>query len=148
MMMTDEWLRVIEESELLSRMIVSSEEAEIYRLAHHRVYSDPGLVQEISDFARLKEQYEEVQRFGRYHPDYTTVMKEVRVKKRDLDLNDKVAALKVAENDLQDLLDEVSLLIGKTVSESVKVPVSNPFFESDSACGGSCGTGGGCSCSA
>ena len=82
------------------------------------------------------------------HPDYSTVMKEVRVKKRDLDLNDKVAALKVAEIDLQDLLDEVSLLIGKTVSESVKVPVSNPFFESDSACGGSCGTGGGCSCSA
>jgi cell fate (sporulation/competence/biofilm development) regulator YlbF (YheA/YmcA/DUF963 family) len=148
MMMTDEWLRVIEESELLSRMIVSSETAEAYRLAHHRVYSDPGLVQEIADFARLKEQYEEVQRFGRYHPDYSTVMREVRTKKRELDLNDKVAALKMAENDLQDLLDEVSLLIGKTVSESVKVPVSNPFFETDSACGGSCGTGGGCSCSA
>ncbi|KZE38256.1 regulator [Bhargavaea cecembensis] len=148
MMMTDEWLRVIEESELLSRMIVSSETAEAYRLAHHRVYSDPGLVREIADFARLKEQYEEVQRFGRYHPDYSTVMREVRTKKRELDLNDKVAALKMAENDLQDLLDEVSLLIGKTVSESVKVPVSNPFFETGSACGGSCGTGGGCSCSA
>lgn len=148
MMMTDEWLRVIEESELLSRMIVSSVEAEAYRHAHHQVYSDPALVQQIEGFARLKDQYEEVQRFGRYHPDYSQVMREVRTKKRELDLNDKVASLKMAENDLQDLLDEVSLMIGKTVSEAVKVPVSNPFFETGSACGGGCGSGGGCSCSA
>ncbi|MFC0232330.1 YlbF family regulator [Bhargavaea ullalensis] len=148
MMMTDEWLRVIDESELLSRMIVCSEQAAAYRLAHNEVYTDPALLEDIRDFARMKEQYEEVQRFGRYHPDYSTIMKQIRVKKRELDLDDKIAALKVAENDLQDLLDEVSLLIGKTVSESVKVPVSNPFFSKDSSCGGSCGSGGSCSCSA
>ncbi|WP_040227997.1 YlbF family regulator [Bhargavaea cecembensis] len=148
MMMTDEWLRVIDESELLSRMIVSSEQAEAYRLAHHTVYTDPQLIEQIREFTLMKERYEEVQRFGRYHPDYSTVMKQVRIMKRQLDLDDKVAALKIAENDLQDLLDEVSLLIGKTVSESVKVPVSNPFFSQDSSCSGGCGSGGGCSCSA
>ncbi|SIT68004.1 Cell fate regulator YlbF, YheA/YmcA/DUF963 family (controls sporulation, competence, biofilm development) [Edaphobacillus lindanitolerans] len=148
MMMTDEWLRVIDESELLSRMIASSEQATAYRLAHKDVYTDPQLLEEIREFTGLKERYEEVQRFGRYHPDYSTVMKQIRVKKRELDLNDKIASLKVAENDLQDLLDEVSLIVGKTVSESVKVPVSNPFFSKDSSCGGGCGSGGACSCSA
>lgn len=47
-------------------------------------------------------------------------MKSIRQQKRALDLNEKVSALKIAENDFQDLLDEISLLIGKTVSEAVK----------------------------
>jgi hypothetical protein len=63
-------------------------------------------------------------------------------------MNEQVAALKVAENEYQDLLDEISLIIGHSVSEAVKVPVSNPFFASSSSCGTGCGTGGGCSCSA
>ena len=64
-------------------------------------------------------------------------------------VNEHISALKLAENDFQDLLDEISLLIGKTVSEAVKVPVSNPFFaSSSSSCGTGCGTGGSCSCSA
>ncbi len=75
-------------------------------------------------------------------------MKSIRQQKRSLDLNEKISALKLAENDFQDLLDEISLLIGKTVSEAVKVPVSNPFFASNSSCGSGCGSGGSCSCSA
>lgn len=76
----------------------------------------------------MKEQYEDVQRFGKYHPDYHKIMKEIRQQKRQLDLNELVANLKLAENDFQDLLDEISLIIGKSVSEAVKVPVSNPFL--------------------
>lgn len=148
MMMTDTWIRIIDDTEELCKMILSSEQAARYYSAHRSVYSDQQLVQEINSFQRKKELYEDVQRFGRYHPDYNTIMKDVRVQKRNLDLNEKVADLKIAENDLQDLLDEVGLLVGKTVSESVKVPVSNPFFASDSACGGGCSTGGSCSCSA
>lgn len=96
----------------------------------------------------MKEHYEDVQRFGKYHPDYHTIMKKIREQKRALDLDDRIAALKLAENDVQDLLDEVSLIIGRSVSEAVKVPVSNPFFNSGSSCGAGCGTGGSCSCSA
>ena len=49
---------------------------------------------------------------------------------------------------LQDVMDQISLIIGKSVSEGIKVPVSNPFFSSGSSCGSGCGTGGACSCSA
>ena len=75
-------------------------------------------------------------------------MKKIREQKRNLDLDERIANLKFAENNFQDLLDEISLLIGKSVSEAVKVPVSNPFFSTGSSCGTGCGTGGGCSCSA
>ena len=101
-----------------------------------------------NEFNKIKEHYEDVQRFGKYHPDYQIIMKKIREQKRAIDLNEKVAKLKIAENDFQDLLDQVSLIVGKSVSEAVKVPVSNPFFSTDSSCGSSCGTGGGCSCSA
>jgi len=148
MMMTDSWARIMEHAEDLCKMILASEQAVQYRDAYHAVYSDQSLVEDIRLFQKMKDQYEDVQRFGRYHPDYHKIMKDVRVQKRTLDLNEKVANLKVAENDLQDLLDEVSLLVGKTVSESVMVPVSNPFFTTSSSCGGGCGSGGSCSCSA
>ena len=149
MIMTNEWVDVMDQSDLLCSMVLSSEQFYQYLDAHRAVYTDTSLVGEVNSFTRLKEQYEEVQRFGKYHPDYSKVMKDIRVTKRKLDMVDAVAHLKVAENDLQDLLDEVSLLIGKSVSEGVKVPVSNPFFASSgSSCGSGCGTGGSCSCSA
>jgi len=146
--MTYEWVQVADSAEELSRMILQSEQAEQYRQAYHAVYDNKELADEINAFARLKELYEEVQRFGKYHPDYKDVMKRIRVDKRKLDLNEKVADLRLAENELQDLIDQVSFIIGRSVSEAVKIPSSNPFFSSDSSCGDSCGTGGGCSCSA
>ena len=148
MFMTYEWVQITDSAEELSELILKSEQAELYHEAYRAVYSDKDLAAEIHAFARLKEQYEEVQRFGKYHPDYQRVMKQIRVDKRRLDLNEQVAALRLAENEFQDLMDQVSFIIGRSVSEAVKIPSTNPFFSSDSSCGGSCGTGGGCSCSA
>jgi cell fate (sporulation/competence/biofilm development) regulator YlbF (YheA/YmcA/DUF963 family) len=149
MMMTSEWANIMDEGDSLTQMILSSEQIKQYKEAYYAVYTDDILKKQIASFTRLKEQYEDVQRFGKYHPDYQQVMKSIRLQKRALDMNERIATLKVAENDVQDLLDEVSLLIGKTVSESVKVPVSNPFFAAASSCStGSCGTGGSCGCSA
>ncbi|CAM5189211.1 hypothetical protein UACE39S_05661 [Ureibacillus acetophenoni] len=148
MLITSEWVTILDETDILSSMVLSSEQAQKLRIAYQNVYSDPALVHKIATFTRMKEQYEDVQRFGKYHPDYNKIMKEIRKQKRELDLDERVANLKIAENDYQDLLDEISLIVGKSVSESVKVPVSNPFFATSSSCGSGCGTGGGCSCSA
>lgn len=148
-MMTSEWALILDEADELSRMVLSSEPAFALQKAYEAVYSNEQLVKEINQFQKMKDQYEDVQRFGKYHPDYHTIMKSIRAQKRKLDLDEHISALKLAENDFQDLLDEISLLIGKTVSEAVKVPVSNPFFaSSSSSCGTGCGTGGSCSCSA
>lgn len=148
MMITSDWVLILEEVEELNKMIRSSEQFENLKMAHQAVYTDAELVRQVDDFNRMKDQYEDVQRFGKYHPDYKIIMKSIRVKKRELDINDKISALRIAENEYQDLLDEISLLVGKTVSEAVKVSVSNPFFEKSSCSSGGCGSGGSCSCSA
>lgn len=147
MMMTDEWITIIEKAEELTDMLLASEAAAEYRQSYNNVYSNHELTQNIRTFTNMKDRYEEVQRFGKYHPDYQTVMKNIRVQKRELDLNEKVAALRLAENDLQEIFDEISLLIGKSVSDTVKVPTGNSFFSS-SSCSSGCGSGGSCSCSA
>lgn len=147
MMMTDEWLTIIEHGEELTDIMLTSDVVAEYKNAHEAVYSNDTLVASIKAFGDLKERYEEVQRFGRYHPDYHIVMKDIRLKKRELDMNEQVAALRLAENEFQYVLDEVSVIIAKSVSESVKVPAGNAFF-ADSSCSTGCGTGGGCSCSA
>ena len=148
MLMTSEWVFILDEVDELSAMILSSQAAQNLRQATKAVSEDAELSAKIKAFQRLKDQYEDVQRFGKYHPDYHTIMKDIRTEKRQLDMNEKIATLKLAENEYQDLLDEISLIIGHSVSEAVKVPVSNPFFATGSSCGSGCGTGGGCSCSA
>lgn len=147
MMMTGEWMTIIEQAEGLADMLLTSEVVAEYRKAYNDVYSDAVLVAEIQAFTAMKERYEEVQRFGRYHPDYNIVMKSIRVQKRELDMNERVAALRLAENDVQYLFDQIGSIVAKSVSDTVKVPAESSFF-TGSSCGDSCGTGGGCSCSA
>ena len=106
---------------------------------------DQAAQEKIQTFNSMKDSYEEVQRFGRYHPDYRTVTKAIREAKREMDLHPSIIEYKQAENHLQQLLDEVSVLIGHSVSPHIKVPTGNPFFES--SCGGGCGSGGSCGCS-
>lgn len=148
MKMTSEWVMILDEVDQLNDLILNSDVHRQLVDATEAVYSNPSLVQKITEFNKTKDLYEDVQRFGKYHPDYTQIMKLIRTQKRELDMDETISALKVAENEFQDLLDEIGIIIGKTISEAVKVPVSNPFFQTDMGCGGSCGTGGGCSCSA
>lgn len=148
MIMTSEWLTALETTDELSAMIINSELAIALQQAQQAVYNDKTTAQEIREFQRMKEHYEDVQRFGKYHPDYNVIMKKIRVQKRKLDLNEKVSALKIAENDFQDMLDDISLIFAGTVSQAVQVPVSNLSKQkATSSCStGGCGSGGSCGC--
>lgn len=149
MQMTSEWVDILDEVDELNHFIMNSQIVHTYYQAYHDVYSNSAVAQVVKEFTKLKELYEEVQRFGKYHPDYSTINKQIRLKKREMDLLPQVAELKAAENDVQDLLDELSLLVAHAVSKDIKVPVSNPFFQSATgSCGTGCGTGSGCACSA
>ncbi|WP_416826962.1 YlbF family regulator [Ectobacillus polymachus] len=140
---TLESVRVLDETDQLSRMIIQSELAMTYRQSLAALKCDKEAQALIQKFVAMKERYEEVQRFGKYHPDYKMIKKQIREIKREVDLHDTIVAFKMAENHLQKLLDEISMIIGKEISPSIKVPTGNPFFDSAGGCGG-CGTG--CSC--
>jgi cell fate (sporulation/competence/biofilm development) regulator YlbF (YheA/YmcA/DUF963 family) len=146
MLATLERVEILNQAESLAKMILQSDVAEQYRQCFYKLKQDQEAQKLIAEFVKMKERYEEVQRFGKYHPDYKIVTSEIRKLKRKLDFHDTIAAFKKAENEVQKLLDEISVIIGKSVSDHVKVPTGNPFFDSLSSCGGGCGSGGSCGC--
>jgi cell fate (sporulation/competence/biofilm development) regulator YlbF (YheA/YmcA/DUF963 family) len=141
-------VELLDESDHVANMVLQSDVAENYRQCLYRLNKDSHAQALIAEFVKIKEQYEDVQRFGKYHPDYKTITRQVRDVKRQVDLHATIAAFKKAENELQKLLDEISVILGQAVSEHVKVPTGNPFFDTGSSCGGGCGSGGSCGCSA
>lgn len=145
MLATIETVEIMDHAERLAQEIIQSEVGHHYIDSLKKMRLDQAAQEKIQTFNSMKEFYEEVQRFGRYHPDYKTVTKAIREAKREMDLHPSIIEYKQAENSLQQLLDEVSMLIGHSVSPHIKVPTGNPFFES--SCGGGCGSGGSCGCS-
>lgn len=147
MLATSERIELLEYAEQLAQMVLESDIVEQYQICLYKMQTNKETQEKINRFVKLKELYEEVQRFGKYHPDYKMVMSQIREYKRDMDLDPHVAEFKLAENDLQGLLDEISMFVGSAVSQHIKVPSGNPFFDTGSH-GSGCGGGGSCSCSA
>lgn len=140
-----EVVELLEHAERLGQMIKQSEDFEIYKRNKKAMYDDELTQSMLKEFNRMKEHYEDVQRFGRYHPDYSKIMKEVRTLKRDIDMHEPVAKYKLSETQLQMLLDDISEIIAHTISPNIKVPRDGLAWK-DSGCG--CGSGGQCGCQA
>ncbi len=140
---TIDMAELIERSYELADMINQSQEVAEYLAAKNRMEQDEEAVRLRRLFARKKEEYEDVQRFGKYHPDYNRISAEVRELKRSIEILDSVQAFKRAETRLDEMLYMVSRTIADAVSENIKVPSNNPFLEALSQ---GCGTGGSCGC--
>jgi cell fate (sporulation/competence/biofilm development) regulator YlbF (YheA/YmcA/DUF963 family) len=136
---------LLEGSLELAEMVSNSSVAEDYRNTKHILGQDKQAQEMIVRFSEMKDKYEEVQRFGKYHPDFHTVSSQVRTLKRELDFNETIARFKKAEKELEKLLIECSRILAHSVSMQIKVPTGNPFFD-ESSCSGGCGTGGSCGC--
>ncbi|WP_349410385.1 YlbF family regulator [Pseudalkalibacillus sp. SCS-8] len=145
MLATLEGIEILDGADELAKMVVHSDIAQNYLSAKKKLKQDKKAQKLISEFIKMKEKYEEVQRFGKYHPDYKTVSTDIRVLKREMDLLDSVTEFKKAEKELEKLLNEISGLLAGRVSKNIKVPTGNPFFDNMS-CGGGCGSGGSCGC--
>lgn len=117
---TLERVEILEEAESLASMILQSELAEEYRSCLYTLQKDKEAQKLIAEFQNMKEKYDEVQRFGKYHPDFRTVSKETRELKRKLDLHETIADFKKAEDNLQKVLDEISVLLGELYQNILK----------------------------
>lgn len=134
-------------TELLSRaytlgeMIKQSAMADEYVVWKEAVNRD-GKAKEISRrLASAKDKFSECERFGRFHPDYNEALDRVYAVQEELDSLESVRRFKEAERGLDELLQEISVMVARAVSDSVKVPDPDP-----NAKGGGCGGGGSCSC--
>ncbi|PYZ93264.1 regulator [Salipaludibacillus keqinensis] len=142
--MTD--VNILQESHDFSEIILSSDVFINYIEIKKQVQQNSEAQSMLRHFSGLKEQYEEVQRFGKYHPDFRKITSEVREYKRKVDTHPLIAEYKASEKELESMLNEVSAIIAHSVSTEIKVPTGNPFFDQSSGCAGGCGSGGSCGC--
>ncbi|WP_163654407.1 YlbF family regulator [Listeria sp. PSOL-1] len=141
MMTTTKELELLSEADGLVQTIFESDYVQLYLEKKQQMNDNPKTQARKKAFVKIKERYDEVQRFGRHHPDYKEITRQARKLKRELDMDEFVAEFKRAEMDLQSLLDEISIMLAGAVSTNIKVPTGNPFFVKNSGCsgGGSCG---------
>ncbi|MBI5972148.1 cell fate (sporulation/competence/biofilm development) regulator YlbF (YheA/YmcA/DUF963 family) [Staphylococcus caledonicus] len=143
-MYTEDTVAILDDIEGLSDMIVQSELYYDYRQAQEKLDNDDEAHLMYQAFMKSKTRYDEVMRFGKYHPDYQNVMMETRRRKRAYEMLPVVMDYKSKEVALQNLIDEVVTKIAFSVSENVKIEAGNPFFKTSHD---GCATGGSCNCS-
>ncbi|MGW7972766.1 YlbF family regulator [Staphylococcus xylosus] len=143
-MITEETLTVLDEMEALSDKILESRLYQEHREAEQALADNDEAHLLYQAFLKSKDKYDEIMRFGKYHPDYQSVMLDTRKRKRAYEMLPVVMNHKQKEVALQELIDQVIVKIAYAVSENVKIEAGNPFFQKDA---GGCATGGSCNCS-
>lgn len=138
-MIYNEQLFAIEDQmDNLCEVLIKSATFQNYLTQKRLMYEDKKARALRSDFIAKKEAFDAVAVYGKYAPDYREKQLSLRKAKRALDLYPKVAEFRLAETDLQSLLDTIGSRIASTVSEGIKVDAGNPFFENNSGKGGNC----------
>lgn len=131
----------------LSDALMQSVEIADYVYWKQRMANDPDAGDMLKQMARVKERFEECERFGHFHPNYHEALAAVKAMEESMEQVESIREFKRAEQALDRLLYDVSVTIAHAVSESVKVPGNEPLTASVGGCGsGGCGAGGSCSC--
>jgi cell fate (sporulation/competence/biofilm development) regulator YlbF (YheA/YmcA/DUF963 family) len=118
----------------LVQIIVESEIFNTYIMFKNNLNNDENASSIIQKFTKIKDQYEEVQRFGKYHPDYNNTRKLMSEIKIELDTNLSISNFKRAEKELQKLLDEIGLILAESVSESIIVASDSGSLQKNCSC--------------
>ncbi|MCM3626333.1 YlbF family regulator [Paenibacillus glycanilyticus] len=123
----------------LGDFINQSAEVADYLYWKEAVNEDEQVKQLSKQFAKAKELFSECERFGRFHPDYHAAKDKVKLIERELDQIEAVKRFKLAEQQVDTMLYDVSRMIAESVSDTIKVPGNEGKT-------GGCGSGGSCSC--
>ena len=143
-MITQQTIDVLDEIDVLGDMILQSDLYQSFKAAKARLNQDEEAHLMYEAFLKSKAQYEDIMRFGKYHPDYRQIMLETRKRKRADERLPVGIDYKQKEVALQELVDEVISKIAYSVSDHVKIEAGNPFFQQDKE---GCASGGSCHCS-
>ncbi|MDF2945848.1 MAG: YlbF family regulator [Bacillales bacterium] len=134
MIFSTEILEIENKCEEVISVIINSEIFSEYKYAKENLINDEEAIELVKKFSELKEKYEEVQRFGKYHPDYTVIRKEMSEMKKLIDSNESITNFKKNEKNLQLLLNEIGVIIAESVSSNVKVVTENSLHSKGCSC--------------
>ena len=135
-----DWNQILDTAFELGEQISRSESVLRYQINRDRMNKDIAVQNQIRSFDLAKQEWEETERFGIYHPSYQNALTRVQVEQDRLEGIQAVSDFKNAESSLDDLLFQISKVIASAVSEDIKVP-GNRLELNSKGCGGSCNGG-------
>lgn len=139
LIINEAFFQLEDQNQALIREILASQSYKCYLQAKKKTNECSEVIELKKAFQAEKNRFEKIAEYGEYAPDYRQQQRKVRTSKRALDLNEKVAAYRLAETDFQQMLDEVGECLAKTISPQIKVNAGNPFFETGNhGCKGNC----------
>ena len=142
MIYNDEVLDIEKSVDSLSETITESFLVVNYLKSFEAMAIDKEVADIRDAFLIAKNQFEQIEAYGKYAPDFKEKRRAVRKIKRQLDTNDLVSEFKYNETSLQNMLDYITFDIAKSISDEIKIDAGNPFFEfAKRGCGGSCHVG-------
>ncbi len=131
---------VLDKASDLGELITRSQRSNEYLSARKRVYGQQNVQEKLQQFELHKQQWEETERYGHFHPQYREALDRVQQSQQALDALKDVQAYVSAESALDELLHAVSRTIAYSVSDQIKVP-SNKLSDNAGGCGGNCNGG-------
>ncbi|MGX6969755.1 YlbF family regulator [Vagococcus bubulae] len=139
MIYNDELFDLEDKVSQLAKDVLNSQIVTDYIQSYQTIEKSSEVSDLVSDFLTKKEAFEKIEPYGKYAPDFKETRRALRKAKRALDVNELVAAFKVNETTVQNVLDYISLDIAQAISDTIKVDAGNPFFEfAKKGCGGTC----------
>lgn len=142
MIYTDELLAIEDTIDLLCHNIIECDVVKNYVVTKVALLKNAETQQKVTAFEQAKRSFERVEPYGNHAPDYTEKRRALRKQKRLLDTDERIMRFRVAERELQEVLDYISYDIAQSISPDIKVDAGNPFFEfATRGCGGSCHIG-------
>lgn len=110
----------------LADHINESKEVKRYLDLKRRVQESEEAQSLIARFQRKKELFEQAQRFGHFHPDYHAAKEEAEAFLKQIKEHPLIGQYLKAEEQVDQLLSEVSRTLAQAVSDSIKVPINDP----------------------
>jgi cell fate (sporulation/competence/biofilm development) regulator YlbF (YheA/YmcA/DUF963 family) len=109
----------------LADQINQSKEVQNYLFLQKQVKESAEAQKLMQEFQKAKQLYEEAQRFGIFHPNYHEAKERGEIVQQKLRSHPILGAYLLAEEKIDQLLYQVSSMIARSVSDSIKVPVND-----------------------
>jgi cell fate (sporulation/competence/biofilm development) regulator YlbF (YheA/YmcA/DUF963 family) len=113
---------LIEAAQKLGDQINDSMEVQRYLQLKQLIYADQDALQLIHSFDKVKTAFEETKRFGIFHPNYHEAKENMELYRDRLQQHPLIGEYLALEDQIEQLLFQVSHLIARAVSKEVKVP--------------------------
>lgn len=130
MIINEEYFALEDQTFRLVEAICSGEAMSSYKEAKRLLAQSKEADAKIRAFNEAKEVYERIEAYADFAPGYQEIRQRVYRAKRIMDLDESVHRFRVAERELQVLLDKVSERLAHAVSSDILVSAGDPFFQS------------------